>query len=190
MKYGYARVSSKGQDYAGQVEALKAAGCERIFSEKALGQDDRRPARVGKAHAAGSARRHDRESPRWTAWPARPRSPEHPSRSLAENGDAALFHSVKLVRHHDQVRPAHDDDYVGGIAEFERELIRERCEEGIQRAKRKGTKFGRPICPRSQPAPAYRRALHCRRDDGRTGARVRVRGSDDLAGAAIAVEAM
>ena len=34
---------------------------------------------------------------------------------------------------------------MSGIAEFERELIRERCEEGIERAKRKGTKFGRPL---------------------------------------------
>ena len=33
---------------------------------------------------------------------------------------------------------------MGGVAEFERDLIRKRCEEGIQRAKRKGTKFGRP----------------------------------------------
>ena len=33
---------------------------------------------------------------------------------------------------------------MGGIAQFERELIRSRCEEGIERAKRKGTKFGRP----------------------------------------------
>ena len=30
MKYGYARVSSDSQDYSAQVEALKAAGCERI----------------------------------------------------------------------------------------------------------------------------------------------------------------
>jgi DNA invertase Pin-like site-specific DNA recombinase len=33
---------------------------------------------------------------------------------------------------------------MGGIAEFERGLIRKRCEEGIARAKTKGTKFGRP----------------------------------------------
>jgi DNA invertase Pin-like site-specific DNA recombinase len=32
---------------------------------------------------------------------------------------------------------------MGGIAEFERDLIRSRCEEGIERAKAKGTKFGR-----------------------------------------------
>ena len=33
---------------------------------------------------------------------------------------------------------------MGGIAEFERELIRKRCQAGIDRANRKGTKFGRP----------------------------------------------
>jgi DNA invertase Pin-like site-specific DNA recombinase len=32
---------------------------------------------------------------------------------------------------------------MGGLAEFERKLIRQRCEEGIKQAKAKGTKFGR-----------------------------------------------
>jgi DNA invertase Pin-like site-specific DNA recombinase len=32
---------------------------------------------------------------------------------------------------------------IGGIAEFERNLIRKRCEESIERARRKGVKFGR-----------------------------------------------
>ncbi len=33
---------------------------------------------------------------------------------------------------------------MGGIAEFERGLIRKRCEEGIERAKAQGKQFGRP----------------------------------------------
>jgi len=32
----------------------------------------------------------------------------------------------------------------GGIAEFERDLIRSRCDEGIERARRLGKQFGRP----------------------------------------------
>jgi DNA invertase Pin-like site-specific DNA recombinase len=32
---------------------------------------------------------------------------------------------------------------MGGLAEFERKLIRQRCEDGIKRAKAKGTRFGR-----------------------------------------------
>ena len=44
MRYGYARVSSDAQDYAAQVEALKDAGCERVYSEKASGKSrDGRP---------------------------------------------------------------------------------------------------------------------------------------------------
>jgi DNA invertase Pin-like site-specific DNA recombinase len=33
---------------------------------------------------------------------------------------------------------------LGGLAEFERDLIRSRCEEGIQKARDQGKKFGRP----------------------------------------------
>jgi DNA invertase Pin-like site-specific DNA recombinase len=37
-KIGYARVSSVDQDFNGQIERLRAAGCDRVFSEKASGK--------------------------------------------------------------------------------------------------------------------------------------------------------
>ena len=40
---GYARVSSIGQDHATQIEKLKAAGAEKVFSEKQSGLDKERP---------------------------------------------------------------------------------------------------------------------------------------------------
>ena len=139
MKYGYARVSSKSQDYAGQVAALEAAGCER---EKASGKstDGRREfeklKRVllpGDAIVVTKLDRLARSS----------RDLHNILHDLGERecgfvslGEAWCDTTNKFGRLMMTI--------MSGIAEFERELIRERCEEGIERAKRKGTKFGRP----------------------------------------------
>jgi hypothetical protein len=46
MKIGYARVSTDAQDYSAQVDALRAAGAEKIVSEKITGASlDRRSLR-------------------------------------------------------------------------------------------------------------------------------------------------
>ena len=44
MIYGYARVSSQGQDFEGQVAALKRFGAKKIYSEKFTGTTANRPA--------------------------------------------------------------------------------------------------------------------------------------------------
>jgi len=142
MKYGYARVSSKSQDYAGQVAALEAAGCERIFSEKASGKSTggrrefeklKRVLLPGDAVVVAKLDRLARSS----------RDLHNILHDLGERecgfvslGEAWCDTTNKFGRLMMTI--------MSGIAEFERELIRERCEEGIERAKRKGTKFGRP----------------------------------------------
>lgn len=47
MLVGYARVSTQDQKPALQTDALKAAGCERVFIEKASGAQRERPELTG-----------------------------------------------------------------------------------------------------------------------------------------------
>lgn len=42
-RFGYARVSTRAQKHASQIDALEAAGCERIWGDKASGKLVRRP---------------------------------------------------------------------------------------------------------------------------------------------------
>jgi DNA invertase Pin-like site-specific DNA recombinase len=140
-KIGYARVSSNTQDYQGQVDALKAAGCEKIYSEKVSGKstDDRKEfKRLMKDLLPGDivvVTKLDRLA--------------RSSRDLHN-----ILHELKglscgfLSLGESWCDTTSDVGVLvmtimGGIAEFERKLIRTRCEEGIERAKRKGVTFGR-----------------------------------------------
>jgi DNA invertase Pin-like site-specific DNA recombinase len=142
MKFGYARVSSNSQDHAAQVEALKTAGCERIYSEKASGKSTNgRPefAKLMKALNHGDVvtvvklDRLARSS----------RDLQNILHELQELGCGFVSLGESWCDTTTDVGRL-VMTIMGGIAEFERNLIRKRCEEGIRRAKRKGTKFGRP----------------------------------------------
>jgi DNA invertase Pin-like site-specific DNA recombinase len=142
MRNGYARVSSKAQDHAAQVEALKAAGCERIFSEKASGKStDGRPEfkKLLRALLPGDVvvvTRLDRLARSSRDLHNILHELQALSCGFVSLGEAWCDTTTDVGRLMLTI--------MGGIAEFERGLIRKRCEEGIERAKRKGTKFGRP----------------------------------------------
>src|SRR5215470_2611639 len=142
MKYGYARVSSKAQDHAAQVDALKAAGCERIYSEKASAKStDGRPEfrKLLKALVPGDivvVTKLDRLARSSRDLHNILHELEALSCGFVSLGEAWCDTTTDVGRLMLTI--------MGGIAEFERGLIRKRCEEGIERAKRKGTKFGRP----------------------------------------------
>jgi DNA invertase Pin-like site-specific DNA recombinase len=141
MKYGYARVSSQSQDYEAQVQALKAAGCDRIFSEKASGKStDGRPQfkRLMKALLPGDTvvvTKLDRLA----------RSTRDLANILHELETLSCGFASLTEAWVNTDTPAGKLmlTILGGISEFERSLIRTRTSEGIERAKAKGVPFGR-----------------------------------------------
>jgi DNA invertase Pin-like site-specific DNA recombinase len=142
VKYGYARVSTTKQDYELQVEALKAAGCERIFSEKKTAKTVESRVefkRLLKVLAPGDAvvvTRLDRLA-------RSSRDLHNILRELAEI--SADFVSLRETWC-DTTTPAGRlmITVMGGVAQFERELILARTEEGIAKARKQGKRFGRP----------------------------------------------
>ncbi len=141
MRYGYARVSSKAQDYLAQVEALKAAGCGKIYSEKQSGKSlkaRREFDKLMKALLPGDTvvvTKLDRLA----------RSSRDLANLLPDIQDKGCGFVSLGEAWCDTTTPTGRliTTIMGGMAEFERELIQSRCEEGIARARAKGTKFGR-----------------------------------------------
>ena len=139
--YGYARVSTNGQDLAAQEAELLAAGCANVFKEKVSGAKTDRAelAKLIRRLAPGDVlvvTRLDRLA----------RSTRDLLNILAAIAERkAGFRSLKdawadTTTPHGRLMLT----VLGGLAEFERELIRARTGEGRKRAKASGVKFGRP----------------------------------------------
>ena len=139
MLIGYARVSTDDQDTAAQVAALKAAGCERIFREKASGGRWDRP----ELHRLLDQLRKGDVLAVWKL--------DSLSRSLRDVltimerlGEAkAGFRS--LTEAIDTTTPAGRMmmQMVGAFAEFERAMLKERTKAGLDLARQEGRIGGR-----------------------------------------------
>lgn len=136
---GYARVSTDQQTTALQTDALRAAGCTRIFLETASGALDARP-------ELAKALDHLRPGDTLVVWKLDRlgRSLRHLIETIKGLQDRGVaFRSIsedvntltpggKLVFH-----------IFGALAEFERDLIRERTRAGLEAARARGRQGGR-----------------------------------------------
>jgi len=160
--YGYARVSTDGQSLAAQVAELKAAKCEKIFQEKISGaRSDRKQLAKLMALLAKDdvlvVTRLDRLA----------RSTRDLLNLLGTIGEkGAGFKSLRDTWA--DTTTAHGRlmlTVLGGLAEFERELIRTRTGEGRERAKARGVVLGR-----KPKLTGHQRREAIARRNGRTGA--------------------
>src|SRR5215469_5745317 len=139
--YGYARVSTNGQDLAAQEAELSAAGCSKVFKEKVSG------AKTDRAELAKLLGRIESGDvlvvTRLDRLARSTRDLLNVIAALSERG--AGFKSLKDAWA--DTTSAHGRlmlTVLGGLAEFERELIRARTDDGRKRAKARGVRFGRP----------------------------------------------
>ena len=139
--YGYARVSTNGQDLASQEAELLAVGCAKLFKEKVSG------AKTDRAELAKAVRRLEPGDVLVVTRLGRlARSTRDLLNVLATIGERqAGFRSLKdtwadTTTPHGRLMLT----VLGGLAEFERELIRARTGDGRARAKARGVRFGRP----------------------------------------------
>lgn len=140
MLVGYARVSTQDQNPALQLDALTAAGCEKVFTEKASGTQRDRPElaaalsymRSGDSLVVWKLDRLARSLPQLIETVATLEDQGIGFCSLTEAIDTTTA-GGKLVFH-----------IFGALAEFERSVIRERTRAGLKAARDRGRKGGRP----------------------------------------------
>ena len=155
MLLGYARVSTADQSAALQDDALRAAGCVRIYTDTASGARDDRPelAAALKALAKGDV---------LTVWKLDRlgRSLRHlidVTEDLARRGIG--FRT--LTEAIDTTTPGGELVFhiFGALAQFERRLIRERTMAGLAAARSRGRTGGRPRKLASDQMMAARQML-------------------------------
>lgn len=137
---GYARVSTSSQNLTNQTERLTEHGCEKLFSEHISG------AKSARAQLK-AALDYVREGDALVVTKL-----DRLARSAVDLGKiAALLEKkgvdlVVLDQKIDTSSPTGRLMFtmIGAFAEFERDLISERCREGVAKARAKGVKFGRP----------------------------------------------
>ena len=163
MIYGYARVSTDGQSVAAQVAALRKHGASKVFREVASGaKTDRAQLRrvldqldAGDVLMVTRLDRLARSTRDLLNTLAAITAKKAGFRSLGDTwADTTTSHGRLMLT------------VLGGLAEFERDLIRARTGEGRERAKARGVKMGRPH--------KLTRASRKRRSSGATGARNRL----------------
>ena len=140
MNIGYARVSSQDQNLDLQNDALKAAGCENIYTDKMSGAKTNRP---GLEEILGFIRKGDT----LVVW-------------RLDRLGRSLKHLIQVLNILDErgvyfksIQESLDTSTPGGklifhvfgaLAEFERDIIRERTLAGLAAARARGRKGGRP----------------------------------------------
>src|SRR3954464_7335141 len=140
MLIGYARVSTIEQTLDLQRDALKGAGCEKLYTDTASGAKAERKgleqalatARAGDTLAVWRLDRLGRSLPHLIETVTNLEKEGIGFKSLTENIDTTTS-SGKLIFH-----------IFGALAEFERNIIRERTQAGLQAARAKGRLGGRP----------------------------------------------
>ena len=140
MRVGYARVSTKDQSLDLQVDALKKAKCDEIFEETASGAKTERPVlddllsglRAGDVLVIWKLDRLGR-------------SLKH----LVALTNKLMERQISLISINDPIDTTTPQgrlvfNIFASLAEFERELIRERTQAGLEAARIRGRKGGRP----------------------------------------------
>jgi DNA invertase Pin-like site-specific DNA recombinase len=140
MKYGYARVSTKDQVLDMQIDALKKAGCDKIFLEVAKGAKADRPewtALLNEIQAGDTL----------VLWKLDRMGRSLPH--LIKTVNELISNNIDIISLNDPINVITAQgrfmfNVFASLAEFEKDLIRERTIAGLKSARDRGRMGGRP----------------------------------------------